>query len=572
MSLLAQGILSGTLCHSIAVAAKKDIEKSKEDKELPDLDKLAGLKQGKNLIRSVYGNLEKSSNLPAPFPVEIPYKDGAHAGNILLPHEYFAAMYENDKHWKSSILGDCRTLEKFWTTFDTHPLMKDNPLKRIPEYTKTLIPLSLHGDEVPVFGVGKIWARSVLSFSWTSILANALGASAEECTIYIWGVFEKFVVQDEGDVLGTMSTFFSVLRWSFQALLDGVWPARDWRGIKFPKSSKDGRKAGQPLAGGYRACLLQLCGDLDYFQKWFGIPQSTNHLNPCCQCKATFRGNTSWLDNRPGSRWQGLLLKNHDWTEHWQSTSALFHLPGFSCWSVALDLMHNFYLGWLQFLYGSIMYLLCFQILDGDELANLHQIAMFIKRFQQGDKTKHKFRPRLDKLSMFVKQKGFPKLKGRAADIRSLHSAMLACWSHYMDSANQQHLQILALLQINSELHSVLDRFSPKMGYLALPAHVHAEIVPKCFQMVQLHVQLQDHYSGTDLQIFNLTSKTHFCLHTMLLSNSIHPYLTWCFKGETKMKTVQRLWKSCLVGNKHWAVAQLAAIKNRHLQFLQHQR
>ena len=175
-------------------------------------------------------------------------------------------------------------------------------------------------------------------------------------------------------------------------------------------------------------------------------------------------------------------------------------------------------------------------------------------------------------ISYQCKQKGFPKLKGRAADIRSLHSAMLACWSHYMDSANQQHLQILALLQINSELHNVLDRFSPKMGYLALPANVHAEIVPKCFQMVQLHVQLQDHYSGTDLQIFNLTSKTHFCLHTMLLSNSIHPYLTWCFKGETKMKTVQRLWKSCLVGNKHWAVAQLAAIKNRHLQFLQHQR
>jgi len=31
----------------------------------------------------------------------------------------------------------------------------------------------------------------------------------------------------------------------------------------------------------------------------------------------------------------------------------------------------------------------------------------------------------------------------------------------------------------------------------------------------------------------------------MQLSNAIHPYLTWCFKGETKMKAVQRLWKSC---------------------------
>jgi hypothetical protein len=53
----------------------------------------------------------------------------------------------------------------------------------------------------------------------------------------------------------------------------------------------------------------------------------------------------------------------------------------------------------------------------------------------------------------------------------------------------------------------------------------------------------------------------------MQLSNAVHPYLTWCFKGETKMKAVQRLWKSCLDANKHWAVAQVAALKNRHLQF-----
>ena len=312
MTLLAQGILSGALCHSIAVAAKKDMNKIKDEKELQDLDKLASLKHGKNLVGSVYGNLKKSSNLPAPFAVDIPYKDATKPGNILLPHEYFAAMYENDHHWKTSILRDSRKLTEFWSTFDSHPLMHNNPLKDIPEYAKTLIPLSLHGDEVPVFGVGKIWARSVLSFSWTSILASDLGATAEDCTIYIWGVFEQFVLEDQADQLGTMSTFFSILRWSFQALLDGVWPSHDWRGIKFTKRSREGLKAGKHLAAGYRACLLQLCGDLDYFQKWMGIPQSTTHAKPCCQCRATFTGVTSWLDNRPNSPWQNELLTSEN--------------------------------------------------------------------------------------------------------------------------------------------------------------------------------------------------------------------------------------------------------------------
>ena len=113
MTFLAQGLLSGALCHSIAVAAKNDMDKIKEDKELPDLDQLAGLKLGKSLIKSVYGNLKKSSNLPAPFPAEIPYKDATKPGYILLPHEYSAAMYENDFHWKSSVLADSSKLPDF---------------------------------------------------------------------------------------------------------------------------------------------------------------------------------------------------------------------------------------------------------------------------------------------------------------------------------------------------------------------------------------------------------------------------------------------------------------------------
>ena len=257
------------------------------------------------------------------------------------------------------------------------------------------------------------------------------------------------------------------------------------------------------------------------------FPEMVWHSSEHQSHKTVLPMQTSWLDNRPGSKWQGLLLTNRSWTKHWQSTSQLFLLPGFSCWSVALDLMHNLYLGWLQFLYGSIMFLLVFHVLPGEPLANLKHIGAFIKEFQKGDKTRQKFRPRLDKLSMFQKAKGFPKLKGCAADIRGLDKAMMACWEHHLDSDNPQYLQISALLQLNVEVHDVLDRFSPKMGYLALPDNVHAEVLPKCFQMVQLHVQLQDHYAATDLQIFNLTSKTHFCLHTMQLSNAIHPYLTW---------------------------------------------
>ena len=69
--------------------------------------------------------------------------------------------------------------------------------------------------------------------------------------------------------------------------------------------------------------------------------------------------------------------------------------------------------------------------------------------------------------------------------------------------------------------------FRPKWATW-LYLNVHAEVLPKCFPMVQLHVQLQDHYAATDLQIFNLTSKTHFftCNATFKCSSSL-PHLVF---------------------------------------------
>ena len=45
------------------------------------------------------------------------------------------------------------------------------------------IPISMHGDEVPVVGVGKIWARNALSFSWCSLINNALGGKGGDIMI-----------------------------------------------------------------------------------------------------------------------------------------------------------------------------------------------------------------------------------------------------------------------------------------------------------------------------------------------------------------------------------------------------
>lgn len=56
-----------------------------------------------------------------------------------------------------------------------------------------------------------------------------------------------------------------------------------------------------------------------------------------------------------------------------------------------------------------------------------------------------------------------------------------------------------------------------------------------------------------------------FVIHTLQLARYIHPSIVWCFKGEVNMKKTQKVFKSCLAGNKHWAVGNAAALKFRHL-------
>ena len=86
--------------------------------------------------------------------------------------------------------------------------------------------------------------------------------------------------------------------------------------------------------------------------------------------------------------------------------------------------------------------------------------------------------------------------------------------------------------------------------------------------MAQLHTQLLEHFKGLNIKAFNQTSKTHFALHSVMLSKYIHPYLVWCFKGETMMHKTQRLWKSCLAGTAHYNVSSKAAVKYMYLAHL----
>ena len=572
MVYFAKGLMSGALVHAIAQAAQKDLDQAQEGFKVTKLNKIASLQRAKNFGPSLTAMMAKEASLPKPLEVHIPMKGASPdqpSSSILLPHEMFASYFAKVEAWTRCILPDVSKVKLFWNNFKDHPLMANHPCKKNKNWMDTTLPLGLHGDEVPVLGVGKIWCKAVLSFSWFSILACASGLGFEDAHIYVWGVFEKYCVDTTGAVLGTMHTFWLIMQWSFSALATGKWPHRDWRGQLYAPSSPEGQKAGQPLAGGYSAVLVQVAGDPDFFSKWMETPRVTGHDKPCVLCKCTYYGPCSWLDNRPNSLWQRSMVQPSNYRSHWSPTGALYKLAGFSNMCLAMDFMHCMHLGWLQHFYGSVLSILVHFILPQEPLQNLETLGLWIKTHQRNHRAKHPYRMKLDKLTMIQPKKGYPKLRGRASDIAGLAHCLLDLWMNFMDHTNQQHQQIKLFLKLNLELKNALETFGPSFGHMAIPAEQFEKVFNAGLTMAQLHSQLSSFFEEDGKQLFNMTTKTHFALHSLQFSRYIHPFLVWCYKGESTMHRVQILWKSCLHGSKHWQAAKKAAWKERHLLWLQ---
>ena len=145
---------------------------------------------------------------------------------VLLPHVVFSDLFH---HYKAAffkfILPDKDVLKEFWRNQQLHPAFAGHPTASVASFepSKT-IPLSCHGDGTPVVGIGKIWARMLTSWSWSSLVCN--GGWTKDAQLPIWFLFDE---TDNGE---TCEQFYKVLCWSFRALQTGKWPHEDHEGQK----------------------------------------------------------------------------------------------------------------------------------------------------------------------------------------------------------------------------------------------------------------------------------------------------------------------------------------------------
>ncbi|CAK9031747.1 unnamed protein product [Durusdinium trenchii] len=351
-----------------------------------------------------------------------------------------------------------------------HPQMRDHPMTSSPQWESWTVPIAVHGDGVPVTGVGKVWSRVMTNYSWYSLLGYGTTPSM---LMWVWGFFDKLKVGDQAS--GTLLEFYSILRWSFLALSEG----------RYKEGSVEALRAGSWLAGGWKGALWALTGDLDYFNAMLGTPQ-------------LFR-----------SGWPMYALQMH-WD--WRCNMDRFSTTGY---------VEEHPLG-------------------GRRLEKLGRT--FEVHFADSSWGEY-----LSKLSMFIRTGKYPKLRGKASEIRHFGPALLALWSRHQNPHLVLHQRITLMLKQNVHLGEMITFHKDDF---ALPPGPAQEFEETANSMLLLLSQVADHFVEEGMKCFDITSKCHMLQELAILSRSINPKVTWCFMGEDQTQRMQQVAKACVRGNK----------------------
>ena len=551
----AWGFMTPQLIQEIASLAMQDFSNAQSAqgqlKSLNDIAKIGGSGSlENNMHRDLANKFLQNTMIPKGLTAMMPFKGmQLQEQTIMLPHAVFSSFFHcYPNAWESTMLPNPNILEEFWAAQADHPATQGHPIASQADKSKYL-PLGLHGDEVPITGKGKVWSKSALTFEWLSLLGATWGPTR---MIWIWGGFDKLL--DTSDT-GTLAVLFKILSWSLYWLQEGKWPTHNWKGEEYESDTEEGIKAGSLLANGYCGVVWAIMGDLDFFAKSLQLPRSTSH-NPCSLCKCTLNGENTWKDFSAKANWLQQQWSPAQWNI-WPDKSKvdLFSVPGISAANVALDYMHNKYLGTDQQQFGSTLYVLCFLVLPGSPQENLLVCWGFIKQHYRDHHANNRYGS-ITKLSMFLRKSGVIKLRGKAAELKGLCFPLLDLWKAHMNTNLSIHRKIKLMLQLNCQMETILDTYS---DCYKLPMDVAKEFLKCGFLMYEFQKELRAHFQmdeGCTKTVFSLTSKAHMVLHACLLSGMVSPRLVWCFMAEDFMRRVQRLGECCVRGVKNTNVSQ----------------
>ena len=360
-------------------------------------------------------------------------------------------------------------------------------------------------------GVPVSWDRNESIQCWTwhlpGLVSNDHRAMRLPCT----------VVPKHKCLLKTMDFVFQLFGWSLQCLFHGKFPEVAHDGAPFQDGYRK-RLAGQAM--GFRALLLEIKGDWEFYSDVLHLPRWNNTEGICFLCKAT-KEHVSLNDlaapwRQPEMRLdhQGLMQKLLD---RGRGMSPIWQYPFFKQVCVKLDWLHLADQGVTATFGASLLCLIVGppglsdfgSTIEARRLTLWNLLLDFYKKERmQSDKLKSlpftRFRHKP------------PVLKAQAATVRKMVPWFVQLLK-YLDPGNDEHRKVMIGMLALNECYKCLSRTSSHSpDYLKEQASVFG------IQAASLHAQDPDKYA--------LHPKMH--LFQELCSQHIRPSHFWLYREE----------------------------------------
>ena len=532
-----------------ALLERFELSEDYVSKDLQNLAKLGNYGKSPGNIKKGLSNLIGKPSMPGPDVIPVPMKilkPGEAKDEIdtvglpiLAPHKQLPHLYhKHRKRFNDMFFAgkDSGVLEEFWNTVEERqdPRLDGHEMCKRRDWKKRAIPVTIHGDEVPCTSIGKSGTKSYDCVSMQGVLSVG---STLAMKLFIAGLFACNKCSDRSTDQG-MWAYISFSLW-FAWL--AISPDRDFGSIR-------AESAGKLLCDGFFFVIWLCKQDLKHLKSAYNL-RHFGGKNPCelCECTAVKNDwNMNYANFADKAGWKQTVHTRSTWRIG-ELLHPLFQMCYLSCLNIEPDELHVMWIGVTSYLAGTILWLLCYQVLSGTPSANLQEVwSGVVKRYKEL-KTDSQFSSL--NLNMFTDadhpHSDVPHLKGRGAEIKDIVAPLLAVWDAHMSNRRGEHKMIREVLQHQVDLQAILATHSKDPFLPVKKATDFAEITDLLLKKWSI---LSKNASDRNELLWPMVPKHHWLWHLAQRAMFLNPRVGNCAVDEDAVGRWKDIVAACANG------------------------